>query len=427
VNEVLVIGGGMAGAIAALSAQRAGARVLLVRRAYGATALSSGAVDVAPDPTAPGGDLGAHLIPIQHAAEELARVRPLHPYAVLRGSLGRLGEALGFAQLQLASVLSPMGERNLLLPTPAGTAKPTALAQHSQVGADLASLPDRFAVIGFRLFPQFDARLVAAGLRQAMASLGRRPEPQVVAVDFWREVEDALRSPYELAERLEQPGAVERLGQAIRAAVPEGIETVLLPPILGRHGARLAERLSASCGLRCVETVATSPSVPGVRLQEALDQALAAGGITVLEGEVAPVAFAGGPFPLTDGRSIPADAVVLATGKFIGGGIVRERHFFEPVFGLPVFAGAKVLGEQFVGDLMGERVVSEHLAFRAGVRVDASLQPLGVDGKAVSPHLFAAGSVIAGYDPAVDKSGLGVAIFTGYLAGEAAARVQLPG
>ncbi|MDQ3266836.1 MAG: FAD-binding protein [Myxococcota bacterium] len=426
-GEVLVIGGGMAGAIAALSAQRAGARVQVVRRSYGATALSSGAVDVAPDVTAPGGDLRAHLIPIQQAAEQLARVRPLHPYAVLRASLGRLEESLRFAQGHLDAVLAPMGERNLLLPTPAGTAKPTALAQRSQVGAELTSLPDRFAVVAFTNLPHFDARWVAAGLRQTFQALGRDVQPVVVTVDFWRQLEDALRSPYELALLLEEKGAVERLAQALSSAVPAGIDTVLLPPFLGRTHARLAEALSAASGLRCVETVATSPSVPGVRLQEALDRALGAAGITVLEAEVQPVAFAGGPFALTDGRSVHADAVVLATGKFIGGGIVRERHFFEPLFSLPVFAGARVLGEEFVGDLLGDQVVSDHLAFRAGVRVDASLQPVGVDGRAVSPHLFAAGAVIAGYDPATDKSGLGVAIFTGYLAGEAAARVRLPG
>ncbi|HEX9050500.1 MAG TPA: FAD-binding protein, partial [Anaeromyxobacter sp.] len=46
--DVLVIGGGMAGTIAALAARAAGARVVVVRRAPGATALSSGAVSVAP-------------------------------------------------------------------------------------------------------------------------------------------------------------------------------------------------------------------------------------------------------------------------------------------------------------------------------------------------------------------------------------------
>jgi glycerol-3-phosphate dehydrogenase subunit B len=120
-------------------------------------------------------------------------------------------------------------------------------------------------------------------------------------------------------------------------------------------------------------------------------------------------------------RLVAARAAVLATGKFIGGGIERDRRFRETVVGLPVFAGAQQVGGGFVGDLLGERVESDQVAFRAGVRIDEALRPLGADGGPASKTLFAAGSVIRGYDPASDKTGLGVAIFTGYLAGEAAA------
>jgi anaerobic glycerol-3-phosphate dehydrogenase len=38
--------------------------------------------------------------------------------------------------------------------------------------------------------------------------------------------------------------------------------------------------------------------------------------------------------------------------------------------------------------------------------------------------MYAAGSVIGGYDPAADKTGLGVATFTGFLAGESAAKTR---
>ena len=53
--------------------------------------------------------------------------------------------------------------------------------------------------------------------------------------------------------------------------------------------------------------------------------------------------------------------------------------------------------------------------------LSCSTSVLGADGLPFHPRLYAAGSVISGYDPAGDKTGLGVAIFTGYLAGEAAA------
>jgi hypothetical protein len=39
----------------------------------------------------------------------------------------------------------------------------------------------------------------------------------------------------------------------------------------------------------------------------------------------------------------------------------------------------------------------------------------------VHQRLFAAGALLGGYDQASDGSGLGVAVFTGYLSGQAAA------
>ena len=48
-SAVVVVGGGLAGAWAAITAARAGAEVTLVSRAPGATALYAGAIEIAPD------------------------------------------------------------------------------------------------------------------------------------------------------------------------------------------------------------------------------------------------------------------------------------------------------------------------------------------------------------------------------------------
>ncbi|HYR56848.1 MAG TPA: FAD-binding protein, partial [Myxococcaceae bacterium] len=136
--EILVVGGGMAGCIAALSARKNGAEVVVARRSLGATALSSGAIDVAPDPAAPPGDMKSQLVSPLLAAREVARTRPNHPYAVLVDRLDRLKGALSFAAAQLPEVLDPPMIRNALLPTPLGTVKPAGMAQSSQAGADLA-------------------------------------------------------------------------------------------------------------------------------------------------------------------------------------------------------------------------------------------------------------------------------------------------
>jgi len=166
--EVLVIGAGMAGAVAALSAARAGAKVVVVRRSLGATALSSGAIDVAVDPH------GREEISIDNAAKEIARTRSHHPYGILQQKLPRLMEALQFVASQLPELLRPPSEGNLLLATPLGTVKPTAMAQVSQAAGDLCSLPDEIAIVGFALDPVFDPRLVGAGIEAEAARMNRR-------------------------------------------------------------------------------------------------------------------------------------------------------------------------------------------------------------------------------------------------------------
>src|ERR1700687_1146670 len=178
--DVVVVGGGMAGAIAALSAKNAGASVVVIRRALGATALSSGAIDVAADPGASVRDIAAQGMPFEEAARKVARARPDHPYAILEPKLSRLSEALKFAAGHLAALLSQPTGKNVWLPPPLATVKPTAMAQVSQFGADLMALPNRVAVVQLAQISHFDGRLVADGLEAAALRIGRKLEVRLV-------------------------------------------------------------------------------------------------------------------------------------------------------------------------------------------------------------------------------------------------------
>ncbi|MFZ9890047.1 MAG: anaerobic glycerol-3-phosphate dehydrogenase subunit B, partial [Myxococcota bacterium] len=75
----------------------------------------------------------------------------------------------------------------------------------------------------------------------------------------------------------------------------------------------------------------------------------------------------------------------------------------------------------FIGSLTAKLPEGDHPIFRAGIAYDTQLRPLTVGRDVLARNLFAAGSVLEGYDPARDGSGLGVAAFTGLLAGEGAA------
>jgi glycerol-3-phosphate dehydrogenase subunit B len=172
------------------------------------------------------------------------------------------------------------------------------------------------------------------------------------------------------------------------------------------------------------ETLSDVPSVPGWRLQAALDARLAAAGVRViaaaLEGD--------GPGRPARAGDLEVDAPrwVLATGRFVGGGIARRGRLVEPLLGLPVTAseggasGVHLAPRPSATLTVRERRAPQPL-LAAGVRVDRALRPLGADGRPAHAGLFAAGAVVGGHEAAADGTGLGVAIVTGFLAGRAAA------
>ncbi len=421
--DVLVVGGGMAGAMAALSARAAGASVVLARRAPGATALSSGAIGVAPDVWAAPGEPFSSRLGTLDAARRLAATRSHHPYAVVGAGLERLEEALAFAAEALSEVVAPPGPRPLFLATNYGAVSTCALAQRTMLGAEL-SRPGLLAVVGFRGHLGFDARLVAGALASAAASGGPRAVP--VELDLFMREDASTARPHELARMLDAPGAAEEAGTLLRAALPPGATAALFPPVLGLDPrARAMERLSAAAGVPVGETLSDVPSVPGYRLQVALDERLALAGIELVRGDVEHGGRPGGPVA-AGGVVIEAARWVLATGRFVGGGIVRRGRLQEALLGIPVqasesgAAGVHLAVRPTATLTVRERRAPQPL-LAAGIRVDAILRPLGEGGLPLHAGLHAAGAVIGGHEVAADGTGLGVAILTGYLAGKAAA------
>ncbi|NOZ82501.1 MAG: anaerobic glycerol-3-phosphate dehydrogenase subunit B, partial [Euryarchaeota archaeon] len=108
---------------------------------------------------------------------------------------------------------------------------------------------------------------------------------------------------------------------------------------------------------------------------------------------------------LTGARgSYRADAFVLATGDWVGGGM---RGLREPVLGLDVS-----------GSIQLQKIPlpeNGHPYALSGVRVDSRLRAMR-HGERVE-NLRIAGALLAGYDYCTEKSGWGVAIASGYLAG----------
>src|SRR5208282_133147 len=99
---------------------------------------------------------------------------------------------------------------------------------------------------------------------------------------------------------------------------------VLLPPSLGVERAR-ATALGDLVGLPCGEALGAPGGPAGLRFERARDRALAAAGVVRVEGRAVRVSPAEARWIVWSGDgSLEADAVVLAVGGLIGGGIAYD-------------------------------------------------------------------------------------------------------
>ncbi|HEV8321714.1 MAG TPA: FAD-binding protein [Myxococcota bacterium] len=451
--DVVVIGGGAAGAVAALAATEAGARVVVVRKAYGATALSSGCIDLGGDPRRLPGDGFApeRRATLAGRLDLLRRLKPEHPLAVTGADAAALAEAVEFLRGHVPFVApAPVGsEPARLVATAAGTWRETGSGALGIVRGELlaaAAAPSSggLAVVGLAGAPWTDAAPPARGLAAALAAEGVDVEVRPLDVDFLRRPARAPDEVFSVAAALDAPGEGARLGAAIARALDAAggarPALVLLPPLVGldRAAAVLAE-VEAAAGVRCAEMAAAPPSVPGLRLQRALDAALARAGVNVVAGDAR-----GEPGPSAArrrvervvvwraGAAVEAFAgreVVLATGKFLAGGVVKDPGgpFREPVLGLRV---ADAQGGDPAAEperFTARTALAEHPVFSYGVRVDAALRPLDAGGAVAVDNVRCAGAILAGYAAATDGAALGTALFTGLRAGRLAAAAVAAG
>lgn len=424
-SHVTIVGSGIAAIAAAIEASAKGASVTLVRGRPGATALSSGAWDIAGDP-ARYPDLKWHEgRPAGDCLRELVRRRPQHPYALLsqNESCGEIAPFLEQAINRVSSALDlrlrgGIGKKMLLI-HPLGGVKSTSFASPNlAVGNFFEMREARLLIVGFRGLPQFSAGQVGLLLGEVHRRQGFPYLTQIRTTEI-AGLPPAI-SPIALAGRLDDDRSIETLYHLLlREAEKNGATHIALPPVIGiRKTDHILSRLREGSGLAWFESLGLPPSLPGLRLRHAIDRLLEGrrSQWTVVEGEAAGAVTKNRRVTEIKGMSI--DRLILATGRYLGGGIVRERSFREPVLDLPLFGEGVPLKE--VGSMTSERFLDDHPLFSAGVRVNRNLQPVGHRGEVLYENLWVAGSLIGGYNPAVQHCGMGVAVGTGTMAGRLA-------
>jgi glycerol-3-phosphate dehydrogenase subunit B len=475
--DVLVVGGGAAGATAALRARALGARVMIVSRAGGATSSWSGAVDVAdalvgtvPAPRGgtglagqtpsdaradrdaldvdlvAGGDDGEVQVlgtrrqdgrdalgrgpPWREAVDSVSAREPRHPYARCTRAWATLPEALAFfsdAVAPLGLVERPDG-KNHVLATAAGTVKRAALVPHSQ-HLDVADLGPGavLGIVGWSDLAGFDAPVVARMLRYVTSLSAYGPRVVDVVVPRVFSAREPFSHTASLAAHLDEGDHRAELLRALKkqlATMALGPTHLLTPPILSARpvSARLLQEISDHVGCPVRELLSLPPSVPGARLLSVLHETCIARGCVVGGGPARAPSVQGRLVTSVSvgGRRVRTGTVVLAGGRFQGGGIVRDQVAREALLDLPVFVDGALMGDRFVGDFLGTSVGDAHALFRAGIDFDEALRPLGSDHRAAFDNVVAAGTTLGGFDPARDGSALAVSVWTGFLAGQLA-------
>jgi glycerol-3-phosphate dehydrogenase subunit B len=355
--DVLVIGGGAAGVAAALHAHAAGAHVGVVRAAPGASAVGSG------------GWSG----PLDHVMER---------------ALARAG---------LPHVAAPQP-----LPHPYGDLRTFDFAAESHAFTQPIDTALLCGIAGLGGF-------AAPALARMYATSGGPPLAHAVAVA--RGTPPAGWSPMSLAAALQRDHAI--VTDALKPLITSSISHVLMPAVLGLDNASaVRDAMQDVLGVPVFECLGAPPSIPGWRLDRAFLHALRTAGIEIANGIVHGCDADNGTITRVhvsmDGvaRTMHADRFVLATGKFLGGGIVtvsisaREQALVETALGMPVWI--EHLDQTFTTaeslTLTSRVRTYDQPLLRAGVHVDGARAPLDARGRVLYRNLTVVGSVCAGVD-----------------------------
>jgi glycerol-3-phosphate dehydrogenase subunit B len=420
--DVMVIGAGLAGLMAALVAQSKGARVLLVSKAMGSLPLTSGCIDLL------GYLPGRRESFIDSPYPILAQIGsfwPSHPYSKIGPE--KIRQALQFfkdtcSQIGLPYVGDP--DRNLLIPTSIGTFHPTCLTPASMKNGDLLR-PGPVLLVGIEGIKDFSPLWAAENLNVFHSQSKIASCPFRAQMLERLEIQGPAFNALNLSLALDAPSFRERFVRILHPLLRRG-ERVGFPATLGFHASMEAwEDLQEKLGVEIFEIPLPPPSIPGLRLYHSLSSLFRQRGGRLFMGLSALQprirgdkieAMALGP---SAGSPIyRASAFILATGNFVSGGLNSDRKaIFETLLGLPVkypssrseWSSSKLLNPE------GQSFNS------IGIEVDEKLRPVNESGNIVFENLFAAGAIIAFANSMAEKSGGGVAISTGYRAGELAA------
>ena len=408
-NDVIVIGGGLAGLMAAAVAAKGGKKVMLLSLGAGTLTIAGGIIDVM-GYTDKGIAVGTPSVGV-------LQVAPEHPYKKI--GLAAIEESIGFFKEVCEQEGYPyMGNLNEMqwIPTAAGTLKPTCLVPRTMNTVEL-NQADNVVVLGFEALKDFYPHLIAKNFKKLPGFSDKNYE--VVMIDPGL-VDGRDVTALDVARWLDTPEGLKECVEKMRKVIKPG-SVVIIPPVLGTSpNYHVAESLEQALGCHFVETASLPPSITGLRLRAMMMNYVKKLGVRIVEqafvarsivenGICTAVVTAG----IDRERTYYAKSFILANGGFYGGGLIAEPgSAIEPIFNIPVAAPSD--HELWANSALFS---NEPQPFaKIGIDVDEKMRPLDEAGHVVVTNVFIAGRNLRGYDFCFEKSGNGVALASGYQA-----------
>ncbi|MDR1213801.1 MAG: glycerol-3-phosphate dehydrogenase subunit GlpB [Propionibacteriaceae bacterium] len=417
-TDTIVIGAGLSGLVSAIRLAQAGQSVTLLSKGLGGLQLSQGTVDV----------LGYASERVDRPFKTLAaliKTDPHHPYAAIGADQVKAG--LSWLTQALPGLLTGDPERNLCFPTAVGALRPTCLYQPSMAGG-AASGGRTWAIVGPRQLKDFYPELCAANIGRTPAPGGGAITARPYRIDLPARPGEADCSALTYARSLDQADFRAQFAQAVAAVVGDE-EAIGLPAMLGLNGGDGLEAwrdLERRLGRPVFEIALAPPSVPGMRLNQALIALAKAAGVRlVLGSNVIGVISQGWQLQgvvlrqAGHDQRYDADHFIHAPGGFESGALHLDSYgqLSETVFGLPLRGGE-------ADDLITGDYWQDQLLFKVGVGVDSAMRVLDEAGQVVYHNLHAAGGVLAGATRWSEKSGEGIALGSAMAATDAILKGQ---
>ena len=409
-SDIVVVGSGLAGMSAALTAAQNGKRVTLLTHGAGTLAISSGCIDVL-------GYVNGHRV--ADPFEGMEELPAEHPYSLIGGpetvreALSWLSHICRKGGIDMARAAE---EGNHELITVMGTLKPSYLCPDSFNPECLKDV-HRAAVVTVENMKDVHPGLIIEQLHRYEEFADKEFMEAVLPCP----IEHAHRNitPLDIARHVETPEGMKWLEKSL-APYARLYPVLLLPPICGmKHSQQIWNRLCSTLKVKIVEMISIPPGVAGLRMREAFKKALNAAGVyTVESAEVVRAEVEEGVckalYSITASGECgwEADNFIIATGGLLSGGIATAPgKAWESIFGISLNA------PENTEDWSSPDIFGSSFFASMGVKVNSDLKPLDADDNVLLKNVRFAGRVLGGYDFAAEKSGHGVALATGRYAG----------